>query len=87
MYLKVHQSYMLQELLSLFTHNQLEYFSFHLYDRKGNQILYTTDQNFKWDGTYKGNRCPQGVYVYTCTYRRPGTTDIVTNRGTVTLIR
>ena len=72
---------------SLFTHNQLEYFSFHLYDRKGNQILYTTDQNFKWDGTYKGNRCPQGVYVYTCTYRRPGTTDIVTNRGTVTLIR
>ena len=72
---------------SLFTHNQLEYFSFNLYDRKGNRILYTTDQNFKWDGTYNGHKCPQGVYVYTCTYRRPGTTDIVTRRGTVTLLR
>ena len=71
----------------MFTHNELEYFSFYLYDRRGGQILYTTDQNFKWDGTYKGKPCPNGVYVYTCTYRRPGTTDIVTRRGTVTLLR
>ena len=71
----------------LFTHNNLEYFSFHLYDRKGNLILYTTDQNFEWDGTYKGHNCPQAVYVYTCTYRRPGTTDIVTRKGNVLLMR
>ena len=72
---------------SLFTHNQLEYFSIYIYDRHGSQILYSTDQHFVWDGTYKGHKCPQGVYIYTCTYRRPGTTDIVTNRGTVTLLR
>ncbi len=71
----------------ILTHNNLEYFSFYLYDRRGSQILYTTDQNFKWDGTYKGKPCPTGVYVYTCTYRRPGTTDIVTQRGTVTVLR
>ncbi len=71
----------------LFTHNELEYFSFYLFDRRGSQILYTTDQDFIWDGTYKGKPCPTGVYVYTCTYRRPGTTDIVTRRGTVTLLR
>jgi gliding motility-associated-like protein len=72
---------------SLFTHNNLEFFSIHIYDRHGNQILYSNDQNFVWDGTYNGHQCPLGVYIYTCTYRRPGTTDIVTQRGTVTLLR
>ena len=71
----------------LFTHNLLEFFSFHLYDRHGSLVFATNDQNFTWDGTYNGHKCPQGVYVYTCTYRRPGTSDIVTQRGTVTLLR
>ncbi len=72
---------------SLFTHNQLEYFNIFIYDRQGSLIMSSTDQNFSWDGTYNGHKCPQGVYVYTCTFRRPGTTDIVTRRGTLTLLR
>ena len=32
-------------------------------------------------------KCPQGTYVYVIYYRRPGTEDIVNQKGTITLIR
>ena len=70
-----------------FTHNKLEYYSLYIYNREGLQVFYSADPEAEWDGQYKGAYCPQGVYVYTCTYRRPGTTDIVTQRGTVMLLQ
>ena len=70
-----------------FTHNELEFYTLYIYDRRGVQVFYSTDQNAEWDGTHNGKVCPTGVYVYTCTYRRPGTSDIVTRRGTVTLLQ
>ena len=71
----------------VFTHNQLEFYSLYIYNRNGVLVFKSNDQNKEWDGRYNGKYCPQGVYVYTCTYRRPGTSDIVTNRGTVTIIQ
>ncbi len=71
----------------VFTHNQLEFYSLYIYNRDGVLVFKSNDQNKEWDGRYNGKYCPQGVYVYTCTYRRPGTSDIVTNRGTVTIIQ
>ena len=74
-------------VFNLFTKNELEHFSIYIYDRRGDMVFYSTDQNFQWDGTYKGRMCDQGTYVYVCTYRRPGTVDIVTRRGTVLMLQ
>ena len=71
----------------VFTGNELEFYTLFIYDRKGTLVFYSTNPEDTWDGTFKGKDCPQGAYTYSCTYRRPGTTDIVTNRGTVLIIR
>ncbi|MBD3638005.1 MAG: gliding motility-associated C-terminal domain-containing protein [Crocinitomicaceae bacterium] len=44
-------------------------FEFTLYNRWGEQILYTTDQYFQWDGSYQGLPVDDGVYTYRCTVR------------------
>lgn len=72
---------------SLRTINQLEYFNIIIFDRRGMQVFTSEDQNFQWDGTHEGERCPQGVYVYFVRYRRPGTSDLIQRTGTITLLR
>jgi gliding motility-associated-like protein len=73
---------------SIFTANQQENFAVFIYDRAGRQVFSSDDLHFKWDGTTEsGIKCPQGTYVYVIYYRRPGTEDIVTQKGTVTLLR
>lgn len=69
------------------TENVLEHYSMFIYNRGGELVFYSTDQNAKWDGKFKGKYCTEGVYIYSCTYRRPNTTDIVTRKGNVILIR
>ena len=72
----------------IFTANQQQNFSVFIYDRSGRQVFQSDDLNFKWDGnTPDGIKCPQGTYVYVIYYRRPGTEDIVTQKGSITLIR
>jgi gliding motility-associated-like protein len=39
-------------------------YSLVVYDRWGQQIFATTDIVKGWDGTFKGNECQNGVYVY-----------------------
>ncbi len=59
---------------------------FRVYNGWGNLIFSTTDPNQGWDGTYKGEAQPGGVYVYTAT----GVTTKgrrIKASGSVTLIR
>ena len=72
----------------IYTKNAMEHFHVHIYDRKG-RLMYTSDDlNFEWDGkSLEGTPCSQGTYVFVITYRRPNTEDIVTQKGTVTLLR
>jgi gliding motility-associated-like protein len=72
---------------SLFTINEYQYFHIYIYNRRGELIYESDDVNFSWDGTYKGEPCSQGTYVYTCRYRKPGTINLNTITGTITLIR
>ena len=73
---------------SIFTANEQENFSVFIYDRMGRQVYTSNDLHFKWNGTtMDGVKCPQGAYTYVIYYRRPGTEDIVNQKGTVTLIR
>lgn len=57
-----------------------------IFDRWGNLIFSTTDINHGWNGTYKGNKCQEDVYVWRIKY-----TDIFHNRyekiGHVSLVR
>ncbi len=72
----------------IYTANEQENFSVYIYDRAGRQVFTSNDLHFKWDGnTNEGLKCPQGTYVYIVTYRRPGTEDIVTQKGSITLLR
>ncbi len=72
----------------IYTANEQENFSVFIYDRMGRQVYTSNDLHFKWDGTSdEGIKCPQGTYVYVITYRRPGTEDIVTQKGNITLLR
>lgn len=67
--------------------NQLEYFRIYIYDRRGQLVFSSQDQNFEWDGIINDRPAPQGTYVYVCKYRRPGTPDIITQKGSISLIR
>jgi len=61
-------------------------FSMEVYDRWGEAIFATNDPLQHWDGTYKGEPCPSGVYVYRMGYRllyqKPKEV-----RGAITLVR
>ena len=75
-------------LFRIFTANEQQNFSVFIYDRMGRQVFSSDDLHFTWDGNNpQGVKCPQGSYVYVIQYRRPGTEDIVTQKGTVTLLR
>ena len=63
-------------------------FTLTVYNRFGQQIFTTGNQETGWDGTCRGQLCPADVYAYTVSYElsdQPGTT--VKTQGTVTLIR
>jgi gliding motility-associated-like protein len=63
-------------------------FSVFIYDRNGRLVYTSEDLHFKWDGTTAdGIKCPQGTYAWVIRYRRPSTEDIVTQKGTITLLR
>lgn len=75
------------QIFNIVTNNELENYSLHIYDRRGDLIFSTFNQMQGWDGTCKGVLCPQAAYVYVVTYKRPGTENIITRKGTVTLLR
>ncbi len=66
--------------------NGIAQLEFYVYDRFGKLLFETRDQNDGWDGTYKGQEMPQGVYIYFAkiTYIS-GYQEIL--KGDVTLVR
>lgn len=59
---------------------------FIIFDRWGNKVFETADQNIPWDGSYKGEAVNTGTYVYYLTATMyDGTT--VQKKGNVTLVR
>ncbi len=72
---------------TIHTINEYQFFHIYIYNRRGELIFDSDDVHFEWDGTYNGEPCPQGAYVYTIRFRKPGTTTLSTQQGTVTLIR
>ena len=47
-----------------------EVFQLQIFDRWGNMVFASTNVNIGWDGTYKGNKLPQGAYSYQFKYKK-----------------
>jgi gliding motility-associated-like protein len=58
--------------------------AFKVYDRWGEKVH---DGAYPWDGTYRGQLCQPGVYVYLFSIRLFGQLQDNTRKGSVTLIR
>jgi gliding motility-associated-like protein len=56
-----------------------------VYNRWGEMVFESTDFNTGWDGRYKGELVPKGIYVYLLNYTDTEGFD-VNDRGTVMLI-
>jgi len=59
---------------------------FVIYNRWGQVVFSTSNPYQGWDGTYKGQECPSGVYSYRLKYRYPDGA-VYENSGSVTLLR
>ena len=70
-----------------YTANLLDDYQLYVYDREGILIFSSNNIEKGWDGKYKGKDCKEGTYVYITTYRRSGERRVLSQKGTVTLIR
>lgn len=70
--------------------SNLPVFDFFIFNRWGQNVFSSNDQNEKWDGKYNGELSPQGVYIWKAKYqyRIEGIgSELNEEAGTVTLIR
>ena len=70
-----------------FTANDLRDYELYIYDRQGILVYSAFTPEMGWNGTYKGHDCPPGTYVYIAKYRRAGVERLMSQKGTVTLLR
>lgn len=52
------------DIFSIIVGQDIASFTFHLYDRWGNEILTSSTKGFEWDGTLRNEPCNSGVYPY-----------------------
>jgi gliding motility-associated-like protein len=62
-------------------------FELSIFNRWGERVYNTLNQESGWDGTYQGKEQNSGVFVYTVSYRDWGNNEIITKKGNLTLIK
>ncbi len=63
------------------------YFNLSVFDRWGNVVFYSNAINAKWDGRFKGNLCPDDIYVYKIETIEKGTDKKQVRNGHISLFR
>lgn len=58
-----------------------------IYNRWGEIVWETYDTQSSWDGTYRGNMCPDGVYTWVIRYGVLDSDSVKMYSGFVTKIR
>ena len=63
--------------------------SMYIYNRWGNQIYEGTGATLEWDGKYKGEICPEGVYYYLIDYTQKSNNHTTQKQlhGSITLLK
>lgn len=46
----------------------VDFIIFKVFDRWGELVFESNNPQFKWNGTYKGNALPGGIYIWSCSY-------------------
>lgn len=80
----------LNDEFGILSPSTLPVFDFYVFNRWGQMIFSTNDQNETWDGKYNGKLSQQGVYVWKTKYQYRITgigSNVHEESGTVTLIR
>ena len=62
-------------------------FSLQIYNRWGQQVFATTNTNARWNGMFNADIAPIGTYYYYLKYNTSSKPDIITQKGSVHLIR
>lgn len=65
----------------------VEGFNMRIYNRDGQLLFSTADKNKGWDGRYKGQPLPVGVYVYQLSYSLAADGKRINTKGTIALLR
>ncbi len=76
----------LNDYFSLHTTYQIENCEVMIFTRWGELIYHSKEPDFKWDGNFKGQRCPQEVYVFSFSYQLAGSDVKQSLLGTVTIL-
>lgn len=63
------------------------YYNINITDRWGNTVFYSNNINSKWDGKFKGNLCPEDIYVYKIESMEKGSDKKLARSGHIALIR
>lgn len=66
---------------------EYSYYSMTIYDRWNNIIFTTNNVHGKWDGRYKGNLCPDDIYVYRIETIEKNTEKKTVRNGQISLFR
>ena len=71
----------------IYVDNPVE-FELQIFNRWGEKLFSTTNQEIAWDCKYKGDIVPQGTYVWIATYRYQGKkNEIITEKGNFTIYK
>ena len=62
-------------------------FEFLIFNRWGNVVWESHDPNGKWDGTYGGIKCSDGVYIWKIQFNVFGDDGKISDHGHLTIIR
>lgn len=79
--------YVNDEFSLMLNPEDFEEFTFQIFNRWGQLIVETDNPKFIWDGTYKGELSPMGVYPWRLTYRQSSDPEIQTKTGHISLIK
>lgn len=66
---------------------EYSYYSLTIEDRWDNTVFTTNNVNAKWDGRYKGNLCPDDIYIYRIETVEKNTGKKTPRTGQITLFR
>jgi len=66
---------------------EYQYFNITVYDRWGNVVYSSNNINSRWDGKFKGNLCPDDVYVYRIEAQQKNSDKKTIRSGHISLFR
>jgi len=76
----------INDFFTMFSSQALESCDVYIYNRWGEQLFYSNDISFAWDGTFNGVLCPADVYTYVIIYKIIGVDKRYQKAGSTLLI-